>query len=557
MKKLRTNLLRVLPATILVAGLSGGLENAAHAELQAGAARVDITPDIHCDSNTGTCPPCVFQWWNSDLEEFKYPEGPCTQSQGNMRLMGYGDRDLEPTLGKRKVWPAETDDEKLFVRAVVLKDDSSATEPPVVIVSSETLRVSRGDRQVMFDRLKAEIPELATLPSSNFLIVGTHTHAGPSDRLTCNPYFDPTKDPSEDNVPPACQPWQWDTQAYSDTRRDAVVTAVTDAIANIQPAKIASTKRDLNARNCPLPNEPGYVPYCRVNRNRQALFGPPAQPPLPPRTCTPGKLCCLDPAHPNDNLETDRGLDVVLVTTTGVPAEPIATLLNYAVHGTTLSENNLYMSGDLPGATMTMLEDQLNASLPGDPAVALWTSGGLGDQMPWNNDHLYEPEQIAEPLVDEAVAAITDILTSGSLDTTVELKGAETADFLLWSKEELQDHPTYLTSIQLTDQLILMGLSMEAFAVTAKAVKDDAQSGVFRYDHAIFVSHANGSQGYLPDEDTWDASSIRDECYEPEANVTKAGPVPVGQSSDDNEALIKDEFGCHILTLRTGNTCFF
>jgi len=56
---------------------------------------------------------------------------------------------------------------------------------------------------------------------------------------------------------------------------------------------------------------------------------------------------------------------------------PIAFLINYAVHGAVMGPENDQLTGDLPGATARFVEQHF-----GGKVVALWTSGAAGDQDP-------------------------------------------------------------------------------------------------------------------------------------------------------------------------------
>ena len=78
----------------------------------------------------------------------------------------------------------------------------------------------------------------------------------------------------------------------------------------------------------------------------------------------------LNPEGPSD-----KTVAVVKVET--AERKPIALLINYAAHGTAMSQQNYLISGDFPGATSRYVERHF-----GGDVVALWTSGAAGDQAP-------------------------------------------------------------------------------------------------------------------------------------------------------------------------------
>jgi neutral ceramidase len=57
--------------------------------------------------------------------------------------------------------------------------------------------------------------------------------------------------------------------------------------------------------------------------------------------------------------------------------DPIAILMNYAVHAVVLGPENTLVTGDLPGAAERYVEQYYD-----DKVFALWTIGAAGDQNP-------------------------------------------------------------------------------------------------------------------------------------------------------------------------------
>ncbi len=134
---------------------------------------------------------------------------------------------------------------------------------------------------------------------------------------------------------------------------EKIVQAIRDAKKTVQPAQMAFGTG---------------VSYINVNRN------------------------IIDPVThrwwegPNYEGPSDKTVAVVKFST---PAgKPIAIYYNYAVHAVLSGQTDL-VSGDIPGATSTYIEDSL-----GDGAVALWSTGASGDQNPIYFQQTYDLREI-------------------------------------------------------------------------------------------------------------------------------------------------------------------
>jgi hypothetical protein len=109
-----------------------------------------------------------------------------------------------------------------------------------------------------------------------------------------------------------------------------------------------------------------------------------------------------DPAHP-----IDETLSCIAIDSQG--GQPIATLINYAVHPVTLSHGNLQFSGDVPGHA-AMRVQQLRG---GD--AALYLQGACGDVNPasdlrkgWGNGDFEDVARAGDALAQAAFAALQD-----------------------------------------------------------------------------------------------------------------------------------------------------
>ena len=76
----------------------------------------------------------------------------------------------------------------------------------------------------------------------------------------------------------------------------------------------------------------------------------------------------------------DPDLSVVRVEDTR--GKPIAVWSNFAIHATSFGDGNLLFSGDNPGITSELVEDELRHQAGGRDVVNVWTNGNEGDISP-------------------------------------------------------------------------------------------------------------------------------------------------------------------------------
>lgn len=84
---------------------------------------------------------------------------------------------------------------------------------------------------------------------------------------------------------------------------------------------------------------------------------------------------------------------------------PVAFIVNYPVHGTTMIDNTYFdgepgISADIPGQISTLLEERY----PG--CVAMWTSGAAGDQNPIVSNQLMYPDPETGDMVEVYVGEV-------------------------------------------------------------------------------------------------------------------------------------------------------
>jgi neutral ceramidase len=104
-----------------------------------------------------------------------------------------------------------------------------------------------------------------------------------------------------------------------------------------------------------------------------------------------GYLLGINPQGPSDKT-------VWVVKFVTLSGDPIAILMNYAVHAVVLGPANNLVTGDLPGAAERYVEQFYN-----DKVVALWTISAAGNQNPkyigWDTTYSQKDRETGYPLM--------------------------------------------------------------------------------------------------------------------------------------------------------------
>ena len=182
--------------------------------------------------------------------------------------------------------------------------------------------VEFGDTQPLRQRIENEIG----IPASHILITASHDHSAPRAGQV-------TPGATAQVGGPA-------TLSYTDFVYDKLVEAVRQAKAALQPARVGVGSGEVD-----------------VNTNRDVY--------------TPqGWKLGTNPDGPSDKT-------VWVIKFESLAGEPIAILMNYAVHSVAIGPQNRLITGDLAGAAERTVEEFFQ-----NKSVALWTMGAAGDQNP-------------------------------------------------------------------------------------------------------------------------------------------------------------------------------
>jgi neutral ceramidase len=228
--------------------------------------------------------------------------------------------DITPTdlSGLTNLWrtPLEGVHDPIYLRALVVENGIHIA----AIVAADL--VEFGDTQPLRQRIENEIG----IPASHILITASHDHNAPRAGQV-------TPGATAQVGGPA-------TQSYTDFVYDKLVEAVRQAKAALLPARVGVGSGEVD-----------------VNTNRDVY--------------TPqGWKLGTNPDGPSDKT-------VWAIKFESLAGEPIAILMNYAVHSVVLGPQNRLITGDLAGAAERTVEEFFQ-----DRLVALWTMGAAGDQNP-------------------------------------------------------------------------------------------------------------------------------------------------------------------------------
>lgn len=179
------------------------------------------------------------------------------------------------------------------------------------------------------DEWSARISEFSGVPKEQIFLSATHNHVAPH---VCDDWDQEVVDVEK-------------TAAFGGYSWEAMKESITKAKESLRPATV------------------GYgTGYCDININRDYVD-------------RPHTIIGNNPHGLSDKT-------VAVVKFADLEGKLIALYVNYAVHGAvmmgvTFKDGGMAVSGDLPGYTSRLLEEEYNNEI-----VALWTSGAAGDQNP-------------------------------------------------------------------------------------------------------------------------------------------------------------------------------
>jgi neutral ceramidase len=405
---------------------------------------------------------------------------PVWGAEANSLRVGAAKVDITPKdlTGLVSVWAKafEGVHDPIYARALVV--DSGAATAAVVALDL----VEYGSSRPVRERIARELG----IPVDHVLVTSSHDHNAPRG----GPITPGTS--SERGRP-------YSTPAYTQQVDDSIVDALRQAKASLQPARvgIGTGRADINVY-------------------RLAYKGD-------------GSWGGADPDGPSDKT-------VWVVRFESLSGEPIALLMNYAVHSVVAGPDNALVTGDLAGAVERFVERQFQ-----DKVVALWTMGPAGDQNPKYNmsvpgdgrDKNPEKNKAAAYQAMEAMGQILGVevlQTANRIHRMAPVARIDAAERVVSCpvkppspppsgapsgppaggmfgplKGPVPEPTKALTAMDLdlqlmrVNQIAITGVSGEVFTNIYWHLKKDSP-----FSNTILVTMANDRIGYIPDEADYD-----------------------------------------------------
>ncbi len=380
-------------------------------------------------------------------------------SMQNPLHVGAAKVDITPQelTGLTNLWrrPFEGVHDPIFLRALVVDNGVNAA----AIVAADL--VEFGDTIAVRER----ITQATGIPADHVIISASHDHNAPRvGKVTLGA---------------RAQVGGPATGAYTDLVYDQIVEVVRKAKAALQPARVGIGTGATD-----------------VNTNRDEF------------TAEGWKLG-TNPIGPSDKI-------VWVVKFETVDGEPIAILMNYAVHAVVLGPENRLVTGDIAGAAERYVEAYYK-----DKVVALWTIGAAGDQNPkymgWDTTWSQRDREPGYPLM-EALGQILGeevVRVAGQIDRMTPLARIEAEERVVSCLAKLPARQGGGVSVLQADSLsIRLGLVLiNHIAITS--VSGEVVTNIYRhlrrdspFTNTIMITMANDRIGYIIDDAAYETPTF-------------------------------------------------
>jgi hypothetical protein len=256
--------------------------------------------------------------------------------------------------------------DKTYARVLVVSNGATSA----VIIGIDTVEVTDATEFV------ARIAKETGIPAANIVVTATHDHNAPIVGM------------SDISGMHKAGPGG---AAFLAKLYDDLVKAVKQSQANLQPARLGVATG---------------ISSINVNRDQ----------PQPDGGYRMGK----DPMGPSDKT-------VWVLKFESMSGEPIALLINYAVHSTVIGMKNNLLTGEVAGASARFVEENYK-----DKVVAVWTLSAAGDQGPIVSDAMstpsnFEPVNVLGQILGEEIVRVADGMNSKTMISQGRIWGAEKA----------------------------------------------------------------------------------------------------------------------------------
>jgi neutral ceramidase len=384
---------------------------------------------------------------------------------------GYAKADITPTgpvmMGGYDLRGTPSDGvhghDRLYARALVFE----ASGVRVAFLEADIIMIRR------IDIFRRKVSEATGIPQANILLGEAHNHAAPS----------PNGELKTD----------WDRQF-----NDGLIKAAKEAVANLQPVRIAAgtghSRIGMNRRQVKPADSDSYLTFDENDASQS--FGK-------HKTDNPvlvhhfGGVVRLG-ANPLGPI--DDAVQIVRLDT--VAGRPLAVMIHYPCHGTSLGGRNSKISGEWMGRMQEFVEKQF----PG--LGAIYIQGAAGDINPrevggldGNADNIENTWALGEEIGREVVRVYRGLTPKPRAKPRVQI---ETAEILLprQYRELFQDFTA--TAVKVPTTVVRIGDLMwttfpgEMFSSIGKQVKAASPA-----THAHVMGYTNGYIGYFPDQQAY------------------------------------------------------
>jgi hypothetical protein len=223
---------------------------------------------------------------------------------------------------------------------------------------------------------------------------------------------------------------------------------------------------------------------------------------------------------------------VAVLKFSDLAGKPIALFINYAVHCVVMNDDNYEITGDLAGATSRYIEQYYRGKIvmqgdsgwdlrlrpeervSGEGPVAVWTSGAAGDQNPAvmdSGEDFSMVDALGRTLGEESVRVANDMTRMSpqasirSSQRVITCPGRRVVPGQR-SRAEYQWEDSDPVNIRLSmlrlDDVVFAGVSGELLTRIYQHLKRQSP-----FNATVMVTHANGSSGYIPDDDAYNEVS--------------------------------------------------
>ena len=334
--------------------------------------------------------------------------------------------------------------DKIYHRVVAL----DAGDAQFYLISSDLCLFSPR----LYDEVMLDLQKQTGVDPKHVLWSVTHTHAAPE---IGPPDMYKTLLGRSDH--------DWDRE-YTDQTTTALIDAVRQARQQLEPARLVVA-----------------TGVAMANINRRAMD-------------VDGRVSIgLNPDGPVDR-------QIGLIRITRPDGSPVALVVNYAMHGTVMSGQNVSISGDGPGVVTAYLEEKLGGTV-------LFVNSAAGNIAPiysvYANERSGHLSQFRVLLGDRVISAVTSLgpgtaaVTIRHVETVVETARKEG---LVWPEElsaysGTQVRPTVRLPIRFVriNDAVIWSAPVELFCEIAMDVRQRSP-----FAHTLYFGYTNGWFGYLP-----------------------------------------------------------